>query len=387
MVLTVLFQILNFLPKRQFRRIVERLEGNKHAKSFRCWEQLVCMLFAQLGFRESLRDIEACLDSKKSELSYIGVSSAIRRSTLADANERRPSQIYKELFQLLMKQAKKLYSKDRLWTHLSEAAYILDSSHISFCTSLFPWAHQPKTGATLKLHTLLNAGGDVPSFVRITGSKYRDNKMLDEIIIEAGAIYVMDRAYFDFPRLYKIHTDKGFFVTRLKKRVKLKAICNLPVDGSSGVIYDRIVQPSGSDGRKKYPERARCVKFFDSEKKKTLFFFTNNFNLSAITICNLYKERWRIEIFFRWIKQNLRIKKFFGYSRNAVETQIWIALSTYLLIAIIKKRLDIKLPMQKILQVLSVSLFEKKQIKTLFPDLKSLENHDSSSNQLNLFSG
>lgn len=383
---TILSQILDFLPQRQFRRFVERFGGNKYIKSFRCWDQLLCMIFAQLCFRESLRDIEACLKGKASELYSIGIKGSCSRNTLARANEKRPSIIYESLCQLLMKHAAKLYKNDKLWNHLSEAVYILDSSHISFCLSLCPWAYQPKTGSTLKLHALLNAAGDIPAFIRISGSKYRDNMMIDEIPIEAGAFYLMDRAYFDFVRLFHIHSEKAFFVIRRKKKVKFKLIQKLPVDPSTGVVYDRIVIPSGSEGSKKFPEPMRCIKYYDTKKNKVLFFLTNNFKLPAKTICDLYRKRWKIEIFFRWIKQNLRIKKFYGYSRNAVESQIWIALSTYLLIAIIKKRLKIEMPMQKVLQILSVSLFEKKPINTLFMNTKVLNYTNCPSNQLNLFS-
>lgn len=381
---TIFSQILSFLPGRSFRRIVKKYGGDYRVRRLTCWSQLLCMFFAQLSYRESLRDIEACLRGRKEELYRMGIRHVVSRSTLADANESRPCSIYAELCRLLMKEAQRLYAKDPFIRELKEAVFILDSTHIGLCMHLCPWAHEAKTGGTVKVHTLLQAAGSIPSFIAISGSKYRDNFILDRIPFEAGAFYIMDKAYFDFKRLHRIHSYGAFFITRIKKGVKVKRVMKLPFDEASGVIRNELIRFVGGTGLKKYRDIARLVVFKNSETQKKLVFVTNNLTLPAQLIAELYRRRWDIEVFFRWIKQNLRIKKFYGSSRNAIETQIWCAISSYLLVTIIKKRLSIDEPLYLILQAFSVSLFEKKPIKTLFSDFDITQKPDCHSNQLNL---
>lgn len=380
---TVFSQIISLIPDRAFRRIVSKHDSDHRVRKLSSWSQLLCMVFAQLSDRASLRDIVSCFDAKSKDLYRMGIKSKVARSTLADANEKRPSIIFKELAHILMKQATKLYIKDPFMSELENAAYILDSTHIALCRHLCPWAHVYETSGTVKVHTLLQAHGSIPTFVAISDSKYRDNMMLDNIQIEPGAFYVMDKAYFDLSRLFQINQDKGYFVVRLKKKVRVATVKKLPCNLSSGVIKDSIVKFTGRTGSKKYLDVVRRIVYVNIEKRLT--FITNNFSCDAHIIAELYRRRWDIEIFFRWLKQNLRIKKFYGTSRNAIETQIWCALIAYLLIAILKKRYKLKQSIQRILQILSISLFEKTSINSVFQIQNGSIFNTQPTNQLNLF--
>jgi len=382
---TIFNQIISLIPDRTFRKIVSRHKSDHRIRTLSSWSQLLSMVFAQLSGRTSLRDVVACLESKSQDLYRLGIASKVARSTLADANERRPSIIFKELAHILINQARKLYANDPFIDELKETVYILDSTHIKLCIELCPWAHMHRTEGTIKVHTLLQAHGSIPAFVYISDSKFKDNKMLDNIQIEPGAFYIMDKAYFDFFRLSRLNQDKGYFVVRLKKRVQVTLVKKLPCDSSKGVIQDSVVKFTGSVGRYKYLDTARKVVFKNEESGKRLTFITNNFSCDAANIAELYRRRWDIEIFFRWLKQNLKIKKFYGTSRNAVETQIWCALVAYLLVAILKKRYLLEPPLSKILQILSISLFEKIPVNSLFDHQKLTNSTESHSKQLNLF--
>ena len=379
---TVFSQICDLIPIRSFQRIVAKHNGDHRVKKLSSWSQLLCMVFAQLSNRFSLRDIVSCLDAKKNELYRIGIRSRVARTTLADANERRSSVIFKELAHILMKQAGKHYVNDQFIHELKEAVYIMDSTQIALCRHLCPWAHAHNTGGTVKIHTLLQAHGSIPAFIAISDSKYRDNMMLDNIQIEPGTFYIMDKGYFDLSRLYSINQKKGYFVVRLKKKVRTDTIQRLPHEQSTGVIKDCIIKFTGAVGAKKYLDTARKIVFVDPESKRKLVFITNNFTCEPHIIAEAYRRRWDIEVFFRWLKQNLRIKKFYGTSLNAVETQIWCAFIAYLLVAILKKRYRIKQPVQRILQILSISLFEKTPINALFFQQNGSVLHSHQSKQL-----
>lgn len=382
----VFSQLLDFAPKRQFRRCVSRYQGNKGIKNFTCWEQFVCMSFAQLTWRESLRDIELCMRTMQLKLNQIGLFSKISRSTLADANEKRDSKIYKDFCSILMKQARELYADEKFSKELEEAVYVLDSTYISLCLSMFPWGKMGgHNKAIFKIHTLLDLRGSIPSFIHISKGNFPDNKMLDNIRIEPGAFYVMDKAYVDFTRLAKINDEKGYFVVRFKSHINFKRLESNDSDLSKGVLVDQTGVFGRRETSKKYPDKVRKIIFYDKITNKKIIFLTNNFTLEAHIIALLYKRRWQIEIFFKWIKQNLKIKKFFGYSLNAVESQIWIAISTYLLIAIAKKQLKIKTPLYQILHFLSISLFEHIPLFQAVTPSHSLLKHNHMSKQLNLF--
>jgi hypothetical protein len=343
------------------------------------------MVFAQLAYRESLRDIECCLRAMREKLYHIGIRGKVSRSTLADANESRDWRIYSDFAQVLIDEARRLYIDDDFGLELKETVYALDASTIDLCLSTFPWARFRKTKAAVKLHTLLDLRGDIPTFIWITDGKVHDVNVLDHLIPEPGAIYVMDRAYLDFQRLYQMHQNSAVFVTRSKTNTGLRRLYSNKVDKSTGVRCDQTVVPTGYYSKKDYPEKLRRVKYFDADKGRSFVFLTNQFLLPAITIAELYRYRWRVEIFFKWIKQHLRIKKFFGTSENAVKTQIWIAISAYVLVAIMKKRLKIDLTLYTILQVLSISLFEKKLIYQVVTD-KDYKNKITDSHiQLKLF--
>jgi hypothetical protein len=382
---TIFAQLLEHLPKREFRRCVARYRGEKGVKSFSCWDQLLTMLFAQLTYRDSLRDIEICLRSMEEKLYRVGLRSRVSRSTLADANESRSSRVYADFCRVLMRKAHKLYLNDPFEKLLGEVVYVLDSTYISLCLSLFPWAKLGGQQAEVKIHSLLDLRGSIPSFIAITGSKYRDNHMLDSILIEPGAFYIMDRAYLDCARLSKINRSRGYFVVRPKKGIFFQRIYSRSVDKNIGLRSDQTVRFLGKVSRAKYSDQLRLIRYVDLKKQKRLAFLTNNFSLPAFTICQLYKERWQIEVFFKWIKQNLRIKTFYGNSLNAVETQIWIAISSYLLVAIVKKSLKIDAPLYRILQFLSVSLFEEKPIFQAFYALEQQIDAPIPTNQLSLF--
>jgi len=343
------------------------------------------MAFAQLTYRESLRDIECCLRAVRQKLYHMGIRGKVSRSTLRDANEKRDWRIYSDFAQVLIHEARGLYVDDDFGLELKETVYALDSSTIDLCLSVFPWARFRKTKAAIKLHTLLDLRGDIPTFIWITDGKVHDVNVLDYLIPEPGAIYVMDRAYLDFQRLYQMHQNSAIFVTRTKTSTGLRRIYSNAVDKSTGIRYDQIVVPTGFYTKKDYPEKLRRIKYFDIEKGRSFVFLTNQFLLPALTIAELYRYRWRVEIFFKWIKQHLRIKSFYGTSENAVKTQIWIAISTYVLVAIMKKRLRMDLSLYTILQILSISLFER------MPILQALTADDytgtitSSHKQLELF--
>jgi transposase len=359
---TIFSQVMDFLPLKKFRQCVNRYKGNYRIRSFTCYDQLLCMAFAQLTYRESLRDIECCLRALHEKLYHMGIRGKVSRSTLADANESRDWRIYSDFAQILIHEARSLYVDDDFGLELKETVYALDSSTIDLCLSVFPWARFRRTKAAIKLHTLLDLRGDIPTFIWITDGKVHDVNALDYLIPEPGAIYVMDRAYLDFQRLYQMHQSSAIFVTRSKTNTGLRRIYSHQVDKSTGIKYDQTVVATGFYTKKDYPEKLRRIKYFDADKGRSFVFLTNQFTLPAITIAELYRYRWRVEIFFKWIKQHLRIKSFYGTSENAVKTQIWVAISTYVLVAIMKKRLNTDLSLYTILQILSISLFEKMHI-------------------------
>ncbi len=382
---TLFAQLIDFLPWTTFTRIVERHGGDRYVKSLTCADQFRVMAFAQLTYRESLRDIEVCLSAQSAKLYHMGFRHEIRRSTLADANETRDWRIHAEFAQRLIEQARKLYAGDSFGIELENTAYALDSTTIDLCLSLFPWALFRTTKSAVKMHTLLDLRGNIPSFIYISDGKLGDVNVLDVLDIEPGAIYVMDRGYLDFARLYLMHQTHAFFVTRTKSNTKFRRVYSAAVDRSTGIICDQTIMLTGVISRKDYPEHLRRIRFKDPDTGKTLVFLTNNFAFPAATICALYKRRWQVELFFKWIKQHLRIKKFYGNSENAVKSQIWIAISVYVLVAIIKKRLNLDASLYTLLQILSVTLFEKMPLQQAFPgnDYKMLDGVPC--NQLNLF--
>ena len=382
---TVFSQLMDFLPVKQFQKCVVRYKGNHSLRNFSCWDQFLCMVFAQLTYRESLRDIEACMRALQNKLYHMGIRGKISRSTLADANEKRDWRIYADFAQLLIHKAKKLYINEPFGVDIVETVYAFDSTTIDLCLSLFPWAKFRKRKGAIKMHTLLNLRGSIPEFIRITDAKVHDVNILDELIPEPGSLYVMDRAYIDFERLYLLHQCGAFFVVRAKSNLKFHRISSQKVDKSTDVLCDQVIVLTGVKTSKLFPEKLRQIKFFDAENNKTLVFLTNNFLLAALTIAELYHCRWQIELFFRWIKQHLRIKAFYGNSENAVKTQIWIAVTTYLLVAIIKKVLKIELSLYTILQILSVTIVEKIPILQLLTDKNHAILQYADPNQLNLF--
>ena len=356
---TLFAQLMDFLPWTTFTRLVSRYGGDRYVKSFSCAEQFRIMAFAQLTYRESLRDIEVCLSAQSAKLYHMGFRQGIKRSTLADANEERDWRIYVEFAQRLIVQARKLYLGETLGFELENTAYALDSTTIDLCLSLFPWAPFRTAKAAVKMHTLLDLRGNIPTFIHISDGKLHDVNVLDVLAPEAGAIYVMDRGYMDFERLYAMHRTSAFFVTRAKSNTRLRRIYSAPVDRDTGIICDQTVALIGYYSRLGYPGHLRRIRFKGFETGKTLVFLTNNFTVPAATICALYKARWKVELFFKWIKQHLRIKKFYGTSENAVKSQIWIAVSVYVLVAIVKKRLNIDASLYTLLQIFSLTLFEK----------------------------
>ncbi len=382
---TVFSQVMGFLPQNKFRQCVNRYHGNRRVRSFTCYDQLLCMAFAQLSYRESLRDIECCLRAMHEKLYHMGIRGKVSRSTLADANEKRDWRIYSDFAQILIHEARQLYVDDDFGLELKDTVYALDASTIDLCLSVFPWARFRKTKGAIKLHTLLDLRGDIPTFIWITDGKVHDVNVLDHLVPEPGSIYIMDRAYLDFKRLYELHQCSAIFVTRTKTNTKLQRIYSHKVDKNIGVRCDQTVVLKGFYSKKDYPEKLRRVKFFDAEKGRSFVFLTNQFMLPAHTIAELYRYRWRVEIFFKWIKQHLRIKSFYGTSQNAVKTQIWIAISTYVLVAIMKKRLQIDLTLYTILQILSITLFEKMPILQALTAEGYRNQITSGHMQLNLF--
>jgi Domain of unknown function (DUF4372)/Transposase DDE domain len=382
---TIFAQLMDFLPVGEFRKCVERYNGNFKVKSFSCWDQFLSMAFAQLTFRESLRDIQACLRMAQAKLYHMGFRGKVSRNTLANANRERDWRIYADFAQLLISEARSLYAKEAFGVELDQTVYALDSTTIDLCLALFPWAKFRKRKGAVKLHTLLDLRGSIPTVIFITHGKVHDVNILDRLAVEAGAIYVMDRAYVDFARLYRIRQYMGFFVTRAKSNFRFRRLYSHPVDKSTGLKSDQTIVLEGFYSKRDYPEKLRRIRFYDAEKDKHLIFLTNNFFLPALTIAQLYRCRWQVELFFKWIKQHLRIKAFYGTSENAVKTQIWIAISVYVLVAIVKKRLKLDASLYTILQVLSVSLFEKMSIYQAVTLTDYKDPEVTSGNQLNLF--
>ncbi len=382
---TVFSQLISFLPDREFRRCVARYGGNRRLREFSCWDQYLTMAFAPLTYRESLRDIEACLRSLQGKLYHIGFRGQVSRSTLADANENRDWRIFADFAQVLIGMARPLYAHDPIGVDLKQTLYALDSSTIDLCLSLFPWARFRKHKAAVKMHTLLDLHGNIPTFIRITEGKLHDVNILDEFLPEPGAFYVMDRGYIDFERLFLFTLCSAFFVVRTKENVLLERRYSRPVDRTTGLRSDHTVILTAIDSAKAYSDPLRRVTYFDAEKAKRLKFLTNNFVLPALTIAQIYKCRWQVELFFKWIKQHLRIKAFYGTSENAVKTQIWIAVSVYVLVAILRKRLGLEMSLYQILQILSLTLFEKVPILQALETLDSRENLVVDPNQLILF--
>lgn len=381
----VLSQLTAYLPMHEFRRCVKRYRGNHRIRYFSCWDQFVCMFFAQLTYRESLRDIEACLRSAGHKLYHLGIRGKVSRSTLAKANENRSWRIYADFALILINNARQLYIKDDFGLELKNTVYALDSTTIDLCLSLFPWAHFRKNKGAIKLHTLLDLRGNIPSFIIITDGKVHDVNILDELVPESGSFYIMDRGYIDFSRLYTLNQFHAFFIIRSKSNTKFRRVYSRKVDKSTGLKCDQTIFLCGNKSAKEYPEKLRRIRYFDSEHEKEFVFYTNNFSLPALTIALLYKCRWQVELFFKWIKQHLRIKSFFGTSENAVKTQIWIAISVYVLIAIIKKKLDLDISLYTFLQILSVNAFEKNHILQLVRNTDYKTETVELCNQLNLF--
>lgn len=382
---TLFAQVMDFLPWTTFQRIVDSYHGDRRVRTLSCAEHFRCMAFAQITYRESLRDIEACLSAQTAKLYHMGFRQPVSRSTLADANETRDWRIYAEVAHRLIAQAKKLYAGDSFGVQLSETVYALDATTIDLCLSVFPWAPFRSTKAAIKLHTLLDLRGPIPSFIHISDGKLHDVKVLDLFLPEAGAFYVMDRAYLDFERLFALDQSGAFFVTRAKTNTGTRRIYSAPTNRSAGIICDQTIAFDGPLSKQRYPNHLRRIRFKDPETRKTLVFLTNHFQLPPTTVCSLYKSRWQVELFFKWIKQHLRIKTFLGTSENAVKTQIWIAISVYLLVAIIKKRLHLTASLHTLLQILSVTLFEKLDLTEALTPAVSDENEAITDNQLILF--
>jgi len=383
---TIFAQLMDFVPSSyEFRRCVERYHGNYKITSFSCWDQFLSMAFAQLTYRESLRDIEACLRAAPAKLYHMGIRSRISRNTLAHANQVRDWRIYAEFAHVLIEAARELYKEEPFGIELDQTVYALDATTIDLCLSLFPWAQFRRRKSAVKLHTLLDLRGSIPTVVIVTGGQIHEVNILDELIWEAGAIYLMDRAYLDFRRLYRMHQSGAFFVTRAKRRFDCRRLGSQAVDKRSGLRSDQIVSLNNPIPKRGYPERLRRVHYYDALSQNRLVFLTNNFLLPPLTIAKLYQCRWQVELFFRWIKQHLRIKAFYGTSPNAVRTQVWIAISVYVLVAIVRKRLNLERSLHSILQILSVSLFEKMPILQALSGTECSEINHESHNQLNLF--
>ena len=382
---TVFAQLIQHLPRYEFNQCVLRYRGNYKVRSFSCMDQFLCMAFAQLTYRESLRDIVTCLNSHRSKLYHMGFRGKIAKSTLADANELRDFRIYQDFGYLLIDIASKLYRNEEFGLDLKLSVYALDSTIIDLCLSTFPWATFRKKKAAVKIHTLLNVQGSIPTFIFVTPGSVHDVNMMDTVPFEAESVYAMDRAYLDFERLYQIDQLSAFFVIKSKSNTRLRRICSAPVDKADGVQADQTVMLIGYKSRKAYPDPFRRVRYFDAERNKRLVVLTNNFLIPAKTVADIYRSRWQVELFFKWIKQHLRIKSFFGTSPNAVKTQIWIAVSVYLLVAIVKKRLNLPGSLHTILQILEVNLFEKISISQLVENTINRQTASRDDNQLNLF--
>ena len=359
---SIFSQLMDFLPAHEFRQCVSRYQGDYKIKSFSCWDQFLCMAFAQLTYRESLRDIEACLRANQTKLYHMGIRGRVSRNTLANANSVRDWRIYADFAHLLIRQARALYRDDEFSLALQQTVYALDATTIDLCLSLFPWAYFRKRKGAVKLHTLLDLRGNIPTVIIITHGLIHEVNILDQLTFEAGAFYLMDRAYLDFPRLHRLHLASAFFVTRARKRFDCQRLYSAPVDRTTGIMCDQIVTLTNPVPRAGYPDKLRRIRYFDPLQDRRLIFLTNNFTLPPLTVAQLYRSRWQVELFFKWIKQHLRIKKFYGTSANALKSQIWIAISVYVLVAIVKKQLKLEGSLYRILQILSVSLFEKTPI-------------------------
>jgi len=383
---TVFRQLLQFLPRHDFNLCAHRYRGEYWVKSFTAFDQFLCLAYAQLSGRESLRDIETCLNSHRDKLYHIGFRGAVSRTTLADANERRDYRIFEDFGHILIGIAQGLYQDEQIAVELKQPVFAFDSTVIDLCLSLFPWAEFRKTKAAVKLHTLIDLRGSIPTFVAVTPGKVPDVKMLDQMPVSEDAIYTMDRGYVDFARLYAIHKQGAFFVVRAKENLKFKRLWSSPKDKATGIRADQVIELVTQKSKKAYPERLRRVSYFDKERKKRLVFLSNNFDIPAKTVAEIYKQRWQVELFFKWIKQHLRIKSFYGTSINAVKSQIWVGLCIYLLVAITKKRLGIQCTLYTFLQILEVNIFEKKPIISLASEaLKQTSEEYHPWKQLNLF--
>ena len=383
---TIFAQLLHFLPAHEFRQCVERYQGHYKIKSFTCWDQFLCMAFAQLTYRESLRDIQACLRGSQQKLYHIGFRGKVSRNTLAHANQVRDWRIYGDFAHILIAQARRLYAHEDFGVELEEAVYAFDASTIDLCLSVFPWAKFRQRKGAIKLHTLMDLRGSIPTLIFITHGKVHEINLLDELLFEPGAIYLFDRGYLDFARLYNIHQSPAFFIIRAKRNFRFRRLFSQPADKAKGIQADQIIQLHGFYPRRNYPDRLRRIRYFDAEKQKRLVFLTNNFSLPALTIAELFRCRWKIELFFKWIKQHLRIKAFYGTSENAVKTQIWIAITIYVLVAIIKKQLKLEPSLYSILQILSVTLFEKTPLFRVLSQTEPDQMETDFSKQLKLFS-
>jgi len=381
----VFSQVTDYLPMHTFRRCVKRYQGERYVKRFRCFDQYLSMAFAQLTYRESLRDIEACLRAHQSKLYHMGIRSRVVRSTLSDANEQRDWRIYADFAQALIRIARPLYAEEDLGLELDNTVYALDASTIDLCLSVFPWALFRSTKSAVKLHTLLDLRGNIPTFIHISDGKLHDVNVLDILLPEAGAFYIMDRGYVDFERLFTLHMASAFFVIRAKSNTRFQRRYSSPVDKSTGVKCDQTIVLTGVNTATDYPQPLRRIKYHDENTGKTFNFLTNNFAIPAQTVADLYRYRWQVELFFKWIKQHLRIKSFFGTSETAVKTQIWIAISVYVLVAIIKKRLNLSTDLYTILQILSLTLFEKDPLEQMLANCDYKSEECDMDNQLNLF--
>jgi len=381
----VFSQILDFMPRYEFNKCVQRYQGNHRIRKFSCYDQFLCMAFAQLTYRESLRDIETCLRALQKKLYHAGLRSTIARSTLAEANENRDWHIYADFAQILIQRARQLYAQEDFGVTLKQAAYAFDSTTVDLCLSLFPWAQFRRHKAAIKIHTLLDLRGSIPCFIRVTSGKVHDVRLLDELTLEPGSFYIMDRGYTDFRRLYTFTQNSAFFIVRAKSNLDYTRRSSRPVKKSTGLKSDQTIVLVGPKTSSMYPDSLRRISYFDSENQKRLVFLTNNFALPPLTIAQLYRCRWQVELFFKWIKQHLRIKAFYGTSENAIKTQIWIAISIYVLVAIIKKELHLERSLNEILQILSITLFEKSPINQALSGFSlTTENHHSEK-QLFLF--
>jgi len=378
-------QVMDFMPIHTFRRCVQRYRGNRKIKHFTCLDQYLCMAFAQLTYRESLRDIETCLRAQRTKRYHMGIRSTISRNTLSNANKLRDWRIYAEFAQTLINTARHLYAYEDFGVDLDQTVYALDSTTIDLCLSVFPWATFRHTKSAIKLHTLLDLRGSIPSFIHISDGKLHDVNVLDLLLPEPGAFYIMDRGYLDFERLSTLSQCAAFYVIRAKSNMQFRRLYSHPVDKSSGLRCDQTIVLSGFYTHKRYPQKLRRIKYYDMDTNRTLIFLTNNFTLPALTIAQLYRCRWQVELFFKWIKQHLRIKSFYGTTENAVKTQIWIAVSVYVLVAIIKKRLHIDATLYTILQILSVTIFERSPLLKALTKTDYTAANPISYNQLNLF--